>query len=139
MNDYKVKAQTYMTKTKAYQELRTLNPLESLVKRANIFLLGLWANKHITQKQYEKLKVKQEKAELGHLYFLPKAHKPRTPLKPIMAGLKSPNIALSKWLVGLLRPLFDHLDCGTTILNGAQLIKQVERWSPKYITPAKHL
>jgi hypothetical protein len=135
-DDYKVKAQTYMTKTKAYQDLGTINRLESLVERTNIFLVGLWVNKYITQRQYEKLKVNKEDAELAHLYFLPKAHKPRTPLRPIMAGLKSPTIGISKWLDGLLRPLFDRLACDTTIPNGFQLIKQVERWSATYLTPA---
>ena len=125
-----------MTKTKAYQDLGMINPLESLVERTNNFLRGLWVNKHITQKQYEKLKVKQEEAELAHLYFLPKAHKPNTPLRPIMAGLKSPTIAMSRWLDGLLRPLFDRLACDTTIPNGVQLLKQVETWSARYLLPA---
>jgi hypothetical protein len=95
-DDYTVKAQAYMSRTKAYQDLGTINPLEALVERTNHFLLGLFVNKHITQKHYEKLKVKKEEAELAHLYFLPKAHKPRTPLRPIMSGLKSPTIAISR-------------------------------------------
>jgi hypothetical protein len=136
VDDYKMKAQIYMTKTKAYQDLGMINPLESLVERTNKFLYGLWYNKHINQNQYEKLKVKKEEAELAHLYFLPKAHKPKTPLRPIMAGLKSPTIAISRWLDGLLRPLFNRLACDTTIPNGVQLIKQVEKWSARYLTPA---
>ena len=136
LDDYKVKAQAYMTKTKAYQELGTINPLESLVERTNDFLLNLLVNKHIAQRQYEKLKVRKEEAELAHLYFLPKTHKPRTPLRPIMAGLKSPTIAMSRWLDGLLRPLFDRLARETAIPNGVQLIRQVERWSARYLTPA---
>ncbi|CAF4870281.1 unnamed protein product [Rotaria sp. Silwood1] len=125
-----------MIKTEAYQDLGVINPLESLVERTNKFLYGLWYNKHITQKEYEKLKVNQEEAELAHLYFLPKAHKPGTPLRPIMSGLKSPTIAISKWLDSLLRPLFDRLASETAVLNGVQLIKQVEKWSDKYLTPA---
>ncbi|CAF5021502.1 unnamed protein product, partial [Rotaria sp. Silwood1] len=125
-----------MNRTKAYQDLGTLNPLESLVEHTNSFLYGLWFNKHISQRQYEKLKVNREEAELAHLYFLPKAHKPGTPLRPIMAGLKSPTIGISKWLDGLLRPLFDRLASNTTILNGVQLIKRVERWSATYLTSA---
>ncbi|CAF3746048.1 unnamed protein product [Rotaria sp. Silwood1] len=136
LDDYKVKAQAYMNRTKAYQDLGTLNPLESLVEHTNSFLYGLWFNKHISQRQYEKLKVNREEAELAHLYFLPKAHKPGTPLRPIMAGLKSPTIGISKWLDGLLRPLFDRLASNTTILNGVQLIKRVERWSATYLTSA---
>jgi hypothetical protein len=136
MDDYKMKAQMYMTKTKAYQDLGMTNPLESLVERTNNFLLGLSVNKHINQKQYEKLKVNKEEAELAHLYFLPKPHKPGTPLRPIMSGLKSPTIAISRWLDGLLRPLFDRLACERTIPNGTQLIKQVERWSAINLTSA---
>ncbi|CAF3833187.1 unnamed protein product [Rotaria sordida] len=135
VDDYKVKAQIYMTKTKAYQVFGTTNPLEFLVERTNNFLYGLWCNKHITQKQYEKLKVRKDEAELAHLYFLPKAYKPGKPLKPIMSGLKSPTIAISRWLDGTLRPLFNRLASDTTITNGVQLIKQVESWSAKYLTP----
>lgn len=134
-DDYREKAQKYMTETKAYEHLGTINPLESLVERTNNFLLGLSVNKHITLKQYEKLRIKKEDAELAHLYFLPKAHKLGTPLRPIMSGLKSPTIKISKWLDGILRPLFDRIACETNILNGAQLIKQVEKWSAVNLTP----
>jgi hypothetical protein len=130
-----MKAQAYMNKTKAYQDLGNENPLESLVEQTNNFLHGLWIYKHITKKQYEKLKVKKEEAELAHLYFLPKAHKPGVPLRPIMSGLRSPTIATSRWLDGLLRPLFDKLACDTIISNGVQLIKQVEKWSSEYLSP----
>lgn len=137
VDDYKMKAQVYMNKTKAYQDLgMESNPLESLVERTNDFLYGLWVNKHISQRQYEQLRVNKNEAELAHLYFLPKAHKPRTPLRPIMSGLKSPTIAISKWLDGLLRPLFDRLASERTVLNGVELINQVKRWSAHYLTSA---
>lgn len=135
-DDHILKARTYMTRTDAYQDLEGINPLDSLVKRANEFLYALWVNKHITQKHYENLKIQREEAELAHLYFLPKAHKPQTPLRPIVAGMKSPTIGISKWLDGLLRPLFNQLACDTAIENGTQLIKSVERWSDNYLTPS---
>ncbi|CAF1209751.1 unnamed protein product [Adineta steineri] len=113
-----MKAQIYMNKTKAYQDLGNINPLESLVERINDLLYGLWTSKHISQKQYEMLRVNKDEAEFAHLYFLPKAHKPNTPLRPIMAGLKSSTIKTSRWLDGLLRPLFDRLAVDTTIING---------------------
>ncbi|CAF2107506.1 unnamed protein product [Rotaria magnacalcarata] len=123
-----------MTKTKAYEDLGIINPLHSLVERTNNFLLSLSVNKHITRKQYENLRVDKDEAELAHLYFLPKAHKPNTPLRPIISGLKSPTIVIYRWLDGLLRPLFNRSACDTIIPNGMQLIKQVERWSTKYLT-----
>ncbi|CAF4279693.1 unnamed protein product [Adineta steineri] len=125
-----------MTKTKAYQVLGNINPLESLVDRTNDLLYRLWASKHITQKQCKMLSVDKDEAELAHLYFLPKAHKPNTPLRPIMAGLKSPTMKISKWLDGSLRPLFDRLAVDSTIMNSVQLIKQVERWSARYLASA---
>lgn len=134
LDNYRVKAQAYIIQTNAYQDLGKMNPLESLIKRTNDLLFGLWMSRHITQKQYLTLKVKEEEAELAHLYFLPKAHKPKTPLRPIMSGLKSPTIAISKWLDGLLRPLFDRLSYDTTIQNGVQLVKQIEKWSQDHLT-----
>ena len=47
--------------------------------------------------------------ELSHLYYLPKAHKLNTPLRPIVAGLKHPTVKISKYLDGLLRPCFDQM------------------------------
>jgi hypothetical protein len=79
--DYRLKAQAYMTKTRAYERLDgQVNPLVSLVERTNHLLHELWSGKHISQNQYEKLKVDPNETQLAHLYFLPKAHKPGTPL-----------------------------------------------------------
>ncbi|CAF1544374.1 unnamed protein product [Adineta ricciae] len=133
-DDHILKARAYMTKTDAYQDLEGTNPLDTLVKRTNEFLYALWINKHITQKHYENLKAKRDEAELAHLYFLPKAHKPNTPLRPIVAGMQSPTIRISKWLDDLLRPLFNQLASDIAIENGTQLIKSVERWSENYLT-----
>ncbi len=49
-----------MNKTEAYQNFGTLNPLKSLVELTNIFLYALQYNKHILQRQYEKLKVNKD-------------------------------------------------------------------------------
>jgi hypothetical protein len=133
-DDYRRKTQAYMEKTKAYRDLGTINPLEPLVDKTNIFLHDLWQRKKISQKQYEKLKVNKDEAELAHLYFLPKAHKVGTPLRPIIAGLHSPTIAISRWLDLLLRPLFDKLAGETTIPNGTELVKQVEKWASQHLT-----
>ena len=67
IDDYRITAQTYVEKTQAYECLNTTKPLESLVERTNDFLRGLWVNKHLSQKQYERLKVTREEAELAHL------------------------------------------------------------------------
>lgn len=131
------RAEDYKVNIQAYKVLGIINTLETLVKDTNNFLYGLWRNKHISQRQYKKLKVNKKETELVHLYFLHKAHDPQTSLRLIMSGLKSPTIRISKWLDGSLRPLFDRSACDITIGNGVQLIRQVERWSANNPTSAR--
>ncbi|CAF1530196.1 unnamed protein product [Rotaria sordida] len=124
LEDYNKKSEEYMDKTKAYKCLDTENPLPNLIHRTNKYLLDLRLAKWITQKQYEKLCINPREVELAHLYYLPKAHKPGTPLRPIISGLKHPTIKISKFLVELLRPLFDKMALKTTITSGFELLKK---------------
>ncbi|CAF4036137.1 unnamed protein product, partial [Rotaria sordida] len=109
--DYQKKSNEYMDRTQAYQ------------------CLDLRLAKWITQKQYEQLYIKPNEVELAHLYYLPKAHKPGTPLRPIVSGLKHPTIKISKFLDELLRPLFDKMAAKTTVNSGFELVKQLQEWS----------
>ncbi len=79
----------------------------ALIECTNKYLLNSTLAYWITQKQYEQLCVNPNEVELAHLYYLPKAHKSGTPLRPIIAGLKHPTIKISKFLDEWLRPLFD--------------------------------
>ncbi|CAF3800831.1 unnamed protein product [Rotaria sp. Silwood1] len=74
----------------------------------------------ITRKQYEQLSIKSNEMELAHLYYLAKAHKPVTPLCPIISGLKHPTIKVSKFLDELLRPLFNKMASNTTVTSGTE-------------------
>ncbi|CAF5037179.1 unnamed protein product [Rotaria sp. Silwood1] len=127
--DYHKKSDEYMAKTQAYKCLGTNDPLPDLIKRTNKYLLDLRLAKWITQKQYEKLCINPNEVELAHLYYLPKAHKPGTPLRPIVSGLKHPTINISKFLDKLLRPLFDKIASKTTVTSGFELLKQLLEWS----------
>ncbi|CAF1388395.1 unnamed protein product [Rotaria sordida] len=118
-----------MNKTKAYKCLGTEDPLPDLIRRTTKYLLDLRLAKWITQKQYEKLCINPNEVELAHLYYLPKAHKPGTPLRPIISGLKHPTIKMSKFLDELLRPLFDKMASNTTVTSGFELVKQLQEWS----------
>ena len=75
----------------AYRCLHNYDPLPDLIKRTNRYLFDLRLAKWITQKQYEQLCINDNETELAHLYYLPKTHKPNTPLRPIVAGLKTSN------------------------------------------------
>ncbi|CAF2080724.1 unnamed protein product, partial [Rotaria magnacalcarata] len=126
---YQKKSEEYMEKTKAYQCLGITDPLPDLIQRTNKYLLDLRLAKWITQKQYEQLSIKPNEVELAHLYYLPKAHKLGTPLRPIISGLKHPTIKISKFLDDLLRPLFDQMALNTTVTSGFELIKKLLQWS----------
>ncbi|CAF1657259.1 unnamed protein product [Rotaria magnacalcarata] len=129
VDHYQKKSEEYMDNTKAYQCLGTIDPLPDLIQRTNRYLLDLRLAKWITQKQYEQLSIKSNEVELAHLYYLPKAHKPGTPLRPIISGLKHPTIKISKFLDDLLRPLFDQMALDSTVTSGFELIKKLQEWS----------
>jgi len=129
LEDYQKKSNEYMEKTEAYECLGANNPLPNLIERTNKYLLDLRLSKWINQKQYEQLCIKRNEAELAHLYYLPKAHKPGTPLRPIVSGLKHPTIKISRFLDELLRPLFDRMALNTTATSGFDVLKQVYQWS----------
>jgi hypothetical protein len=126
---YQKESNNYMDRTKAYQCLGTEDPLPTLIIRTNKYLLDLRLAKWLTQKQYEQLCIKADEIELAHLYYLQNAHKPGTPLRPIVFGLKHPTIKISKFLDDLLRPLFDHMASKTTVTSGFDLVKHLKRWS----------
>jgi len=126
---YEKESKEYMDRTKAYQYLSTEDPLPDLIIRTNKYLFDLRLAKWITQKQYEQLCIKADEVELAHLYYLPKAHKPGTPLRPIVSGLKHPTIKISKFLDDLLRPLFDQMASKTTVTSGFELVKHLRKWS----------
>ncbi|CAF5151057.1 unnamed protein product, partial [Rotaria sp. Silwood1] len=93
----------------------------------NKYLLNLRLTKWITQKQYQQSGIKPNEMGLDHLYSLPKAHKPSTPLRPIISDLKHPTIKISKVLDELLRPLFNKMTSNTTVTSGTELIKQLHQ------------
>ncbi|CAF1059731.1 unnamed protein product, partial [Didymodactylos carnosus] len=129
LDDYHKKSMEYMNKTNAYRCLGTQDPLPDLITRINRSLFELRLAKWITQKQYEQLCVKKDEVELAHLYYLPKAHKPKTPLRPIISGLKHPTIKISKFLDDILRLLFDKMALKTTVMSGFELVKKLQGWS----------
>ncbi len=131
--DYKLKSDEYMSKTQAYKCLDNNDPLPELINRTNKYLLDLRLAHWINQKQYEELSVKPDEVELSHLYYLPKAHKLNTPLRPIIAGLKHPTIKISRFLDNLLRPLFNQMAKEDTVDSASELIKKLDQWSKEHM------
>ncbi|CAF4225585.1 unnamed protein product, partial [Rotaria sordida] len=126
VEDYRKKSEQYMDKTQAYKCLGNEDPLPDLIQRTNKYLLDLRLAKWIPKKQYELLSIKPNEVELAHLYYLPKAHKSGTPLRPIISGLKHPTIKISKFPDDLLRPLFDKMVQETAVSSGFELVKKLQ-------------
>ncbi|CAM4957216.1 unnamed protein product [Rotaria socialis] len=131
LQDYHKKSEEYMEKTEAYECLHQNDPLPNLIESTNKYLLKLRLDNWITQKQYEQLSIKKDEVELAHLFYLSKAHKPGTPLRSIVSGLKHPTIKISRFLDELLRPLFDRMASSTTVTSGIEVIKQLYEWSKR--------
>jgi hypothetical protein len=97
-DDYQTKFLEYMKRMQHYQCFGMNDPLSDLIQRTNKHLLDFRLAKWITQKQYEIICIKSDEVEFAHLHYLPKAHKPGTPLRPIISDLRQPTIKVSKFL-----------------------------------------
>ena len=62
--------------------------------------------KHISAKVYEQ--VRPVGSQRPRMYGLPKVHKAGNPLRPIISMTNSPQHRLAKWLVTILKPVYDE-------------------------------
>ena len=74
--DFERKAEEYMLKTEAYEEIANgICPLKQNSNSVKAVLDYLLTKKGITKKLYNQLCPKEDKSELGHFHGLPKPHK----------------------------------------------------------------
>ncbi|CAF4991060.1 unnamed protein product, partial [Rotaria sp. Silwood1] len=123
------KASKYMIETKAYQEISNehciLSESHHLVTTLLVSLLKKGA---INQEQHKNMSPKTDTLELAHLHFIPKPHKPDTPLRPIVAAIHAPATEVSKFLNDLLAPVFLRVARKTTFINGIDLVRTLEKY-----------
>ncbi|CAF5025587.1 unnamed protein product [Rotaria sp. Silwood1] len=105
---YIKKSAQYMSKMNAYKEIDK-SPLEDMIKNTEELLLDLIRRKLLPSKYLEKLRPSRNESELPHLYYNPKDHKIGEPLRPIVAGIKSPTSKISSFLDQILRPIFNKV------------------------------
>ncbi|CAF1412823.1 unnamed protein product, partial [Didymodactylos carnosus] len=70
----------------------------------------------------------KHKLKLAHLYFIPKAHKPNISVRPIIASINAPARCISSFLDKLLSPIFDQVARKTTLINGIDLVRALEKY-----------
>lgn len=75
-DDFTRKTQEYMSKTEAYEEIRTGRcPLADIVLAVQTLLNYLFSKNALTKKQCQNLTPKMNQLELAHYHGLPKPHK----------------------------------------------------------------
>ncbi|CAF1347934.1 unnamed protein product, partial [Didymodactylos carnosus] len=124
-SNYARKSDDYMAKTDAYTEISE-HPLKQMIDSTNKLLRDLLGQKRIPASVFEKLKPPQD-CELPHLYYNPKDHKPGVPLRPIVAGIKSPITPISKYLDKTLRPIFEKYTQHYTLQNTYVFLNHLDR------------
>ncbi|CAF2189948.1 unnamed protein product [Rotaria magnacalcarata] len=127
--DFVRKAKEYMLKTKAYEEITNGRcPLADNLHAVQTLLNYLVTKRVLTVQQRNRLLPKLNQLELGHYYGLPKAHKPGTPLRPIIASTNAPTTLVSKFLNDLLTPIFLKVARETTFINSIDVIRKLEKY-----------
>jgi hypothetical protein len=110
--DYEKKVSLYQEKTKAYVELPS-NPLMETFYKVVRLLNELNSKRQITAWQHKKMMPNKEKME---------------PLRPIVSSIHASTTGISKILNRLIRPLFDQYVQQTTIIDGVDLIRRLQKY-----------
>jgi hypothetical protein len=95
-----------MKKTNAYIEIEK-SPLREIIDRTEQLLRNLVNKNLLPGKYFEELTPHREEAELPHVYYNPKGHKVREPLRPIVPEIKSPTQKIPAFLDQIIRTVFD--------------------------------
>ncbi|CAF2819348.1 unnamed protein product [Rotaria sp. Silwood2] len=128
--DYERKALEYRRTTGAYQ-LLTSNPFNDIICTVTRLLNRLQSSKRILERHRVKMMPNRKKTELAYMYFIPKPHKKRTPLRPILNTIHAATKPISQFLDRLIRPLFDRFVRQTTIVDGADLLDRFQHYTEK--------
>ena len=94
----------HLSDTNTYKKIDS-NPLEEIIKELNNSLMNLLENKHINKELFNLLLVKQ--AKLGNFRLLPKVHKEKFGVRPIISYKNNPTNNLCKLLDRIIRPFVE--------------------------------
>ncbi|CAF1369208.1 unnamed protein product [Adineta steineri] len=126
--EFEKKAQIFFSDTNALEVLSN-NPFNEIFDKVKQLLDKLCSKKLIMKWQYEEMMPDRTKCELAHLYFNPKTHKDGIPVRPIENTIPASTTKISKFLDKILRPLFQDKCKDTTIIDGAHLITELNKYS----------
>ncbi|CAF4038986.1 unnamed protein product [Adineta steineri] len=125
--EFEKKAQKFFVDTNAFVEL-TENPFNEILNKVVQLLDNLHSKKLILKWQHKVMMPDRQTTELAHLYFNPKTHKDNIPVRPIENTIRAPTTNISNFLDKIIRPLFDKQCYTTTVIDGAHLIRRMNRY-----------
>ena len=94
------------TKFEVVGPVSTCDTTTAIESRFQKRLLELFKAKLIPEEVYRS--IRPTGSQRRRMYGLPKTHKPKVPLRPILSMTGSAHNALSKWLASLLQPVLDR-------------------------------
>ena len=94
------------TKFKRVRPASTCDNTAGRESRLQKRLLALFKAKLIPEEVYQS--IRPAGSQRPRMYGLPKTHKPKVPLRPILSMTGSAHHELSKWLASLLQPVLDR-------------------------------
>jgi hypothetical protein len=106
----------------SYEKLET-NPLQATIEGINKTLETLTNNKAIPHELQTKLSPPDE-PRIGLFYGLPKLHKPKLAIRPIISNCNHPTSNLSQWLHEMMAPT--AIKAKSHILNSYHLVNEVK-------------
>ena len=99
------------------------NPLDSTINNINLSLLNLFNTKSISKKLYNVLKIKDNNdVKIGHFRILPKLHKNKFGIRPIINCINHPTSKICELIDLLLQPFIVKIP---TILKDSQNLIQI--------------
>jgi hypothetical protein len=109
-----------------YKKLAS-HPLAATVKKLNALLDHLHSTKQISDKLRDRLRPDDD-CELGAFYGLPKLHKPKLDIRPIISNVKHPTKNCSGWLHDVMQPTV--LRAKSYLRNSSDLIDLINQLQP---------
>ncbi|CAF4059560.1 unnamed protein product, partial [Rotaria sp. Silwood2] len=94
-------------------------------------LNNLCHDKLISYSQWEKLNANRSTNRLDTLYFLPDTRRENIPFYPMIQTHHRLTINLSRFLIRLLQPIYDHVTFSKTFNTGVDVINALEEYNKK--------
>jgi hypothetical protein len=100
------------------------NEFEQVVLKINDNIDNLILNKHINKQLGLKLKVKTSDCKPGHFKILPKIHKEKFGIRPIISCSNHPTAKICAFIDQLIKPIVNSI---STILKDSQQLLQIAK------------